>query len=79
VSPGVFRVTVTNPACAQAVENAPWVSVLEGSPPAGYGAGAFPEAWATAALSGQFTVYTGVASSGTFTLSDRGFNVYDTC
>ncbi len=78
MSPGVFHVTVTDSTCAQKV-NAPVVSVQDGNPPLGEPSGAFPVAWFGATSPNQFTVFTGAVAGGTFSLSDRGFNVYDTC
>ena len=79
VSAGTYQVTITAPACAEAPLNAPWVSGLNGNPPTGHTAGMFPVGWATPAVSGKFTVYTGVVVGGTFTPADDTFNVYDTC
>lgn len=79
VSTGTYQVTITAPACAHAIGNAPLVSVLNGNPPLGHSAGAFPVAWTNGTLTDQFTVYTGVVTGGAFTLTDGGFNVYDTC
>lgn len=79
VSAGRYQVTITAASCAHSIDNTPIVTVVDGNPPAGHSAGAFPLAWTTATPSGQFTVYTGVVDAGIFTATDRGFNVYDTC
>jgi hypothetical protein len=80
VSAGTYQVAITAAACAHAPDNTPVVTIVDGNPPTGHKAGAFPMAWATGVPpSGQFTVYTGVVVTGTFTLSDDSFNIYDTC
>ncbi|MDQ6822540.1 MAG: hypothetical protein M3076_19775 [Actinomycetota bacterium] len=80
VSAGTYQVTITAPVCAHAIDNTPVVTVVDGNPPTGHSAGAFPVAWITGVPpTGQFTVYTGVVAGGMFTPSDDSFNVYDTC
>jgi hypothetical protein len=79
ISAGTYKVTITAPACVHAVANAPWVSVVDGNPPSGQPSGAFPVAWATPTVSGQFTVYAGVVVGGTFVPADETLDVYDTC
>jgi hypothetical protein len=78
MSAGVFQVTVTDSTCAQK-ENAPVVSVQDANPPVGKPSGGFPVAWSSSTSLSQFTVFTGAVAAGTFSLSDRGFDVYDTC
>ena len=78
-SAGTYEVTITAPACAQS-NNAPVVSLSDANPPNGQSGGAFPVAWYGATGSNQqFTVYTGVVVSGTFTATDHTFDVLDTC
>jgi hypothetical protein len=79
VSTGIYQVTVIATGCAHAIDNAPVLTVLDGNPPVGHTAGVFPVAWTPGTVSNQFTVYRGVVVGGAFTLSDGGFNVYDTC
>ena len=79
VSAGTYQVTITDAACAHAT-NAPVVTIADGNPPAGQTAGAFPVAWFSASvLNQQFTVFTGVVVSGSFTPTDHTFTVIDTC
>lgn len=80
LSAGVYRISIITPGCAQS-QNTPIVSVSEGNPPSGFSAGAFPLAWVddSPGFNQQFVVHTGVVSSGSFTASDRGFNVQDVC
>jgi hypothetical protein len=79
LGPGDYEITITAPACAS-VPNVPTVTVSDGYPPAGQSAGAFPQAWiADTAGNGPFEVHTGVVVGGTFTPTDRPFNVQDVC
>src|SRR6185437_7870935 len=69
LSAGTYEVTITAPACAHGL-NAPVVTVSDG-PPTG---GAFPVSWYQSTGSNQqFDVFTGVSSSGVFTLTDHTF------
>lgn len=77
--PGLFVVTATTPGCAHGF-NAPTATVTSPSPSTIPSAGAAPDLWIDA--SGglpQFTVHTGWISGGSFTPSDYGFNVQDSC
>jgi hypothetical protein len=76
VGTGTYQVTVTDPACSSAT-NAPVVSVSDGAPNTISGGG-FPVAWYEAGPN-QFTVFTGVATMGSFAASDLTFDVLDTC
>ena len=78
LSTGTYQLTVTTSGCAQAA-NAPVVTVSDGNPPAGQSAGAFPVAWVRDTGTNQFTVFTGLVASGTFTSTDHTFNVQDSC
>jgi hypothetical protein len=78
VSAGTYRVTATPPQCAQGI-GAPVVSVSDANPPNGQTAGAFPVVWVGDAGGPTFTVTTGVVVSGSFTASDRQFNVQVPC
>jgi hypothetical protein len=79
VSAGTYHVTVTTAGCATGF-NAPTVTVSDGNPPAGQSAGAFPEGWVgDTGTNEQFTVNTGVVTSGSFTATDHSFNVQDAC
>jgi hypothetical protein len=75
---GTYRVTATPAQCALGV-TAPVVSVSDSNLPAGQAAGAFPVAWVEDAGGGTFTVITGVVVGGSFTPTDRSFNVQDPC
>jgi hypothetical protein len=76
---GTYQVTITDPTCARS-NNAPVVTISDGNPPNGQGAGAFPEAWfESTGDNQQFTVFTGVAVAGSFAASDHTFDVLDTC
>jgi hypothetical protein len=78
VSAGIYLVTITAAACAQAI-NAPVISVSDSNPPAGEPAESFPTAWYGATGANQFNVFTGDVVSGTFTPSDHTFDVMDAC
>jgi hypothetical protein len=79
MSAGTYQVTVTDPTCGHEI-NAPVVSVSDSNPPAGQNAGAFPVAWYGATgPNEQFTVFTGVVVSGSFTPTDHTFDIHDTC
>lgn len=76
---GTYAVTVTDPTCAQRF-NAPLVTVSDSNPPAGQSAGAFPTVWVEGGgPSEQFTVVTGIVTSGDFTATDHTFMIHDTC
>jgi hypothetical protein len=78
-SAGTYGLTITATACAQRF-NAPVITVNDANPPNGHTAGAFPVAWVGAVNgSSQFTIFTGVVSSGTFTATDHDFYVVDEC
>ena len=78
ISAGTYKVTITAEPCANGA-NAPVVTV-SGAPPTEQPAGAFPLAWFEATGSDQqFMVFTGIASSGSFTPTDLTFTVMDTC
>jgi hypothetical protein len=76
VSAGTYQVTVTDPICSGEI-NAPVVSVSD-SAPGVLPMGEFPVAWYEAGAN-QFTVFTGVVASGSFTVADHAFDVLDTC
>jgi hypothetical protein len=79
LSAGTYQVTITDPTCARS-NNAPVVTISDGNPPNGQSAGAFPEAWyESTGNNEQFTVFTGVVVSGSFTASDHTFDVQDAC
>jgi hypothetical protein len=78
VGAGTYQVDVTAPACANK-QNSPVVTVVDGNPPAGQGPGAFPTAWVEGSGNQQFDVVTGVVVGGTFTASDEGFDIHDSC
>jgi hypothetical protein len=76
---GTYQVTITAAACVHGA-NAPVITVSDGNPPAGQGAGAFPIAWFQSTGSNQqFNVFTGVVVGGAFTPTDHTFTVMDTC
>jgi hypothetical protein len=76
VSAGTYQVTVTDPVCS-GEHNAPVVSVSDGAPNTIASAG-FPVAWFEAGPD-QFTVFTGIATGGSFAASDETFDILDTC
>ena len=78
---GLYDVTITAANCRGALNNAPVVSVNEGEPPGGWGAGAFPVAWTmtTGFRGNTFTVLTGVVVDGAFQPRDEAFNLADSC
>ena len=79
VAAGTYQVTVTAAGCAQG-PNAPTVTVSDANPPDGQSAGAFPQAWVSDTVTNQtFVVNTGVVAGGTFTATDRTFNLQDAC
>lgn len=77
-TPGTYQVTVTDPTCSREA-NAPVVSVSDVNPPNGQ-VGAFPVAWFESTVTNeQFTVFTGVVVGGSFTATNRTFDIHDTC
>jgi hypothetical protein len=78
VSAGTYEITITAPACAQR-NNAPTVTVSDSNPPNGQSPGAFPVSWIEGGGGATFTVVTGVVVGGSFTATDRTFDVQDVC
>jgi hypothetical protein len=78
---GVYQVAVTARSCAQALNNAPLVTVEDTYPPGGLVGSSFPYAWVQTYSSGEegFTVYTGEIINGSFTLWNEGFDFEDMC
>jgi hypothetical protein len=78
---GTYSVTVTAASCRFANTNARVVSVDDGQPPGGFGAGAFPVAWTEGpGFTGRtFTVHTGVVVNGGFQPKDEPFSLADSC
>jgi hypothetical protein len=79
ISAGTYQITATPTQCAQGLSTAPVVSVSDAPTPNGQAAGAFPVAWVGDAGGGTFKVTTGVVVGGTFTATDRPFNVQVAC
>jgi hypothetical protein len=80
---GTYSLAVTGP-CSQ-VANSPVVSVIDNNPPFppngfAYPAGAHPVAWLGYNGAGDpLMVYTGVVANGSFTATDRDFDIQDFC
>lgn len=75
---GSYQVTITDSRCTSAPA-APEITVDDLNPPSGHVAGAYPLAWVTNGTGPTFTVSTGVAVGGAFSLENRSFNVQDVC
>ena len=83
VGPGTYSLAVIG-ACSR-VANSPAVSVIDSNPPfppngIAFPAGAFPVAWLGYNGAGDpLMVYTGVVANGSFTATDRDFDIHDFC
>lgn len=76
---GTYVVTATSAGCANGL-NDPTATVTTSSPSNIPPPGAAPDLWIDASGgSPQFTVHTGWISGGSFTPSDYGFNIQDSC